>query len=128
MHAESPADGLILSLNAFGRVDIEYIASVTGLDCKMVIGALKGSIYQNLQTWDECLYKGWETADEYLSGNLRRKWHEAKDANEFYHSYFADNIAALENTFPHAVPSNEIYVSLGSPWAPMGIIDAFITR
>lgn len=128
VHAETPADGLILSLNTLGRVDIEYISSVTGLDCKTVIGALKGSIYQNPLTWNECFYKGWETADEYLSGNLRRKWREAKKANEIYHGYFADNITALENAFPPAVPSSEIYVSLGSPWVPADIIDAFIAH
>ena len=78
---ESAADGLILSLNTLGRVDIEYIAEITGLEMKRVISELRGSIFQNPDTWGECFYKGWETREEYLSGNLIRKWRAAKEAN-----------------------------------------------
>ena len=73
VHAESIPDALIMSLNTLGKVDIEYISSVTGTDYKTVISTLKGSIYQNPLTWNECFYQGWETAEEYLSGNLMRK-------------------------------------------------------
>lgn len=72
VHADSIPDGLVYSLSNLGKVDIEYISSVTGKDCKTVIGALKGSIYHNPETWEECFYKGWETSEEYLSGNLMR--------------------------------------------------------
>ena len=68
IHADSISDGLIYSLSNLGRVDIEYISSITGEDYKTIIGALKGSIYQNPETWGECFYKGWETSEEYLSG------------------------------------------------------------
>ena len=78
VHAESIADGLILSLNNLGRVDIEYISLITGETHKKVIETLKGSIYQNPEKWDECFYKGWETADEYLTGNLVKKFTAAK--------------------------------------------------
>ena len=84
VHIESVADALIKSLTTLGRVDIEYISSVTGKDYKICINELKGSIYQNPDTWNECFYKGWETADEYLSGNLMRKWQVAQKANEDY--------------------------------------------
>ena len=70
VHDRSISDGLILSLTTLGRVDIEYIASITGAECRTVIETLRGSIYQNPDTWGEDFYKGWETADEYLSGNL----------------------------------------------------------
>ena len=58
VHADSIPDGLILSLTNLGRVDIEYISSVTGADLKTVIQTLKGSIYQNPATWNECFYRG----------------------------------------------------------------------
>ena len=45
VHADSISDGLIYSLSNLGRVDIEYISSITGEDYKTIIGALKGSIY-----------------------------------------------------------------------------------
>ena len=127
VHADSPADALVLSLLTLGKVDIEFIAAITGEDCKAVIGALRGSIYQNPETWEECFYKGWETADEYLSGNLRRKRRVAEQANEAYRGYFADNLAAIDGVLPAAVPSGDIFVTLGSSWVPPDIIDSFIS-
>ncbi|MCD8207976.1 MAG: DEAD/DEAH box helicase family protein, partial [Bacteroidales bacterium] len=128
LHADNPEDGLMLSLSNLGRVDIEYIAEVTGADCKSVIGALKGTIYQNPDTWEECFYKGWETADQYLSGNLKRKWDAASRANEAYYGYFADNVKAIEAVLPPAVSFRDIYITLGSPWVPPDVIDEFITH
>lgn len=126
IHADSISDGLIYSLSNLGRVDIEYISSVTGEDYKTIICALKGSIYQNPETWGECFYKGWETSEEYLSGNMMRKWKAAKDANKEYNGYFADNIRAIEKVLPPTVATKDIYVTLGSPWVPADIIDNFI--
>ena len=126
IQAESAGDGLILSLTNLGRVDIEYISLITGLEMPHVISALRGSIYQNPDTWEECFYKGWETAEEYLSGNLRRKWKTAKSADEKYHGYFKENIAALEQAMPEPLRYKDIYVTLGSPWVPTDVIDEFI--
>lgn len=126
VHADSISDGLVYSLSNLGRVDIEYISSITGEDYKTVIGALKGSIYQNPETWDECFYKGWETSEEYLSGNMMRKWKAAKDANKEYNGYFVDNIRAIEKVLPPTVATKDIYVTLGSPWVPADVIDDFI--
>ena len=126
IHADSISDGLIFSLSNLGRVDIEYISSITGEDYKTIIGVLKGSIYQNPETWGECFYKGWETSEEYLSGNMMRKWKAAKDANKEYNGYFADNIRAIEKVLPPTVATKDIYVTLGSPWVPTDIIDDFI--
>ena len=128
IHAESISDGLIMSLTNLGRVDIEYISSITGDDCKTVINTLKGSIYQNPDTWGECFYKGWETAEEYLSGNLMRKYKSACDADRKYNGYFHDNLTAIERVLPDAVAPDDIYITLGSPWVPTDIIDDFITH
>lgn len=126
VHADSISDGLIFSLSNLGRVDIEYISSITGEDYKTIIGALKGSIYQNPETWGECFYKGWETSEEYLSGNMMRKWKAAKEADKEYNGYFADNIKAIEKVLPPTVATKDIYITLGSPWVPADIIDDFI--
>lgn len=126
VHADSIFDGLIYSLSNLGRVDIEYISSITGEDYKTIICALKGSIYQNPETWGECFYKGWETSEEYLSGNMMRKWKAAKDANKEYNGYFADNVRAIEKVLPPTVATKDIYVTLGSPWVPADVIDDFI--
>lgn len=126
VHADSISDGLMYSLSNLGRVDIEYISSITGEDYKTIICALKGSIYQNPETWGECFYKGWETSEEYLSGNMIRKWKAAKEADKEYNGYFAENIKAIEKVIPPTVATNDIYITLGSPWVPADIIDDFI--
>lgn len=128
VHTESISDALVLCLNALGRVDIEYISSITGTNYKSVISTLKGSIYQNPETWNECFYKGWETAEEYLSGNLMRKWKSAKKADRNYMGYFADNIKAIEKVLPPTVVAKDIYITPGSPWVPPDIIDDFIVH
>ncbi len=116
----------MLSLANLGKVDIEYIAAISGSDLKTVIQTLRGSIYQNPATWNECFYKGWETAEEYLSGHLLPKWKAAKEANETYSGYFEANVCALEKAMPAPVDPEDIYVTLGSPWVPADIIDDFI--
>lgn len=126
VYAENSNDGLVLSLSNLGKVDIEYIAEITGNTCKQVIMDLKGSIYQNPATWNECFYKGWETADEYLSGLVLEKLRIAEEANSMYLGYFQDNVEALEKVKPALINSSDIYVTLGSPWVPTDIIDAFI--
>lgn len=126
VHADSISDGLMYSLSDLGRVDIEYISSITGEDYKTIICALKGSIYQNPETWGECFYKGWETSEEYLSGNMIRKWKAAKEADKEYNGYFSENIKAIEKVIPPTVATNDIYITLGSPWVPADIIDDFI--
>ena len=126
VEVSSSADALILSLTTLGRVDIEYMAKITNKPFTEVIDDLKGSIYQNPDTWEECFYKGWETAEEYLTGNLMRKWQSAFNANMKYKHYFDDNLKAIGDVLPNKVATNDIFVTLGSPWVPPEIIDEFI--
>lgn len=126
IHVDSIPDALILSLSNLGRVDIEYIMDVTGEDYMTIINALKGSIYQNPDTWNENIYKGWETAEEYLSGNLRRKLRSARKANKLHQGRFGGNIFAIRKLIPDAVDSKDIYVTIGSPWVPTEVIEDFI--
>ena len=126
VRVDNLSDALVLSLTTLGRVDIEYMSSITGLEYKEVIKGLKGAIYQNPETWGECFYKGWETADEYLSGNLMRKWRAAERENRKYNGYFSENLKAIEAVLPPTVATKDIYVTLGSPRVPTDIIDDFI--
>lgn len=126
IYIESISDALVKSLTTLGRVDIEFIASVTSSDYKTVITTLRGSIYQNPLTWNECFYHGWETSEEYLSGNLMEKLRVAKKANKKYNGYFKNNIKAIKSVLPPTVATDDIYITLGSPWVPSDIIDDFI--
>ena len=124
--SESIADGFVRCLNTLGKVDIEYISAITGRSLGAVITELKGAIYQNPVTWGEVFYHGWETADDYLSGNLLTKYRTAVEANEKYRGYFEDNVTALKRLLPPAISTDDIYVSLGSPWLPATVVDDFI--
>lgn len=126
IHCDNVSDALLLSIDTLGMVDIEFISSITGEEMKTVIEKLKGSIYQNPLHWNECFYKGWETADEYLSGNLLHKYHLANEANEEYLGYFEDNLKALEKLIQPNISVDDIYIALGSPWIPTDVIDDFI--
>lgn len=126
--AESISDGLILSLTNLGKVDIEYISAVTGEDYKTVISELKGSIYQNPEVWAECFFHGWETKEEYLSGNLMHKLRVAEEANEIYNGYFEENVEILKAYLPPVISEKDIFVTIGSPWIPTDVIDDFIVE
>ena len=126
VHCDTVAEGLMVCMDALGMVDIEFISAITGQEMKTVIEMLKGSIYQNPLHWNECFYKGWEIADEYLSGNLMHKYSLALEANEAYEGYFAANVQALEDLMGPELSTDEIYITLGSPWVPADVIDQFI--
>ena len=124
--AVSIPDALICCIRDTGRVDIGQIVAIAGAEPEKVIETLRGSIYQNPDTWDYDPYKGWETADEYLSGNLRYKLAKARMASKVYGRGFADNVRALDAVMPPETRAEDIYVTLGSPWIPAEIIDDFI--
>lgn len=124
--ANSPGDALILSQTELGRVDLEFISHACGLPIPQCIAALRGSIYQNPETWGECFYRGYETADEYLSGNVMRKYKAALAANEKYNGFFSESVRALEAVLPPHIAAENIYATLGSPWLPPDIVDSFV--
>lgn len=119
VYAESVADGLALSLSLKGRVDIAYISAITGEDKDGVITALRGKIFE-----DPARGNRWVTADEYLSGNIAVKLKLAKSKNK--KGRYDENVKALTELLPPELQSDTIFVTLGSPWVPTEIIDAFI--
>ena len=126
VHYDNVADALVYCLSTYGKVDIKYISQITKCTYKTVIMELKGAIYQNPETWNEFYDQGWETSDEYLSGNIMRKYRAAIAANKKYKGYFNDNIIALQKLLPKSISNEDIYVTLGSPWVPTHVIDDFI--
>ena len=82
-----------------------------------LIEELKGIIFLNPQKYlphDE--NQGWETADEYLSGNVRDKLRMAKAAAGERPELFGDNVAALEQVQPKDLDAGEIDVRIGTTW------------
>ena len=78
---------------------------------------LKGIIFLNpLKYLEHDKNRGWETADEYLSGNVRDKLRLAKAAAGERPELFGDNVAALEQVQPQDLDAGEIDVRIGTTW------------
>lgn len=124
---ERVGDALVKSLKRFAKVDIKYIADVSSKTPDEVVKLLKGSIYQNPDTWNGNAYEGWETADEYLSGNLLEKKKRAYIANVRHSHRFDDNIEALNTLIPESrVHFDEVKLDLGMSFIEPEIIDRFL--
>lgn len=127
---DGPVDiptAFVSCLNNRGKVDLSYIAEAANTqDIKKVIKVLDGAIYLDPDRFNGDLTEGWVTSDEYLSGNIYLKLQSAKKAAKIFPAIFNRNVTALKNILPNKLDTDEIYVSLGSPWLPTDVIDDFI--
>ena len=115
-HVDTASEALAVSIGERARVDLEYMASLLGTpgETDSIIRDLKGVIYKNPEAGGGPL-NGWETADEYLSGNVRKKLAAARAAAE-NDPVFAENVAALEQAQPKDLSAVEIDVRIGVTW------------
>jgi hypothetical protein len=116
--SSSPGDALLFCLNECGRVDLARIAGLVGQTEQGVVDALRGLIFETPSGQ-------WETADEYLSGNVARKLKEARAAATL-HPRFQANVEALTAVQPKPLGPEEIAARLGSGWIPAEIVREFI--
>ena len=93
-HVDTASEALAVSIGERARVDLDYMASLLGTpgETDSIIRDLKGVIYKNPEAGGGPL-NGWETADEYLSGNVRKKLAAARAA--------AENDPILRKMWPH---------------------------
>lgn len=125
--ASTAGEALIVSINERGRVDIPFMLELYNVDFETLINELKEQIFLNPLKYDkENLKVGWETQDEYLSGNVREKLKIAKTYAENNPNLFAINVPALEKVQPVDLEANEIDVRLGTPWIEQEDIEKFI--
>ncbi len=101
-------EGLLVSLDRKGMVDLPTIATLYGKPEERVITELGDLIYRDSVT------RGWQTADAYLSGNVRAKLAAAVAAGPAY----ARNAGALRAVQPEDVLPGDIDANLGTPWIP----------
>jgi N12 class adenine-specific DNA methylase/SAM-dependent methyltransferase len=111
----SAEEGLLVSLDRHGAVDLPFIAGLYGKPEAAVIEELADLIYRDPET------KIWETADAYLSGNVRAKLVAAEKAGPSYQR----NAEALRGVQPEDVLPGDIDANLGAPWIPESDIQAF---
>lgn len=115
-HVDTASEALAVSIGEHARVDLGYMSSLldTPGETDSIIRDLKGVIYKNPEAGGGPL-DGWETADEYLSGNVRKKLAAARAAAEIA-PVFAENVAALEQAQPKDLSAAEIDVRIGVTW------------
>jgi len=120
-------EALTVSLNERGKVDIAFMAELYDNTAENIIKELTGQIFLNPENYDEQdNLKGWETQDEYLSGNVRRKLKIAKVYAESNPELFSQNVKALEKVQPIDLEASEIDVRLGATWIEPADIEQFI--
>ncbi|MEE1010995.1 MAG: helicase, partial [Acutalibacteraceae bacterium] len=121
---DTASEALSVSLAEHTKVDIPFMAELTGKTEDEIIEDLTGVIFQNIGGDDENEYV---TADEYLSGNVREKLRIARLKNEADgNDSFAVNVKALEAVQPTDLTASEISVRLGATWLPTDVIDDFM--
>lgn len=122
---ETSLESLTVSMNERGKVDLEYMSKLCSINVNNIIEDLKGIIFLNPQKYDEnSLTAGWETKDEYLSGNVREKLKLAKVYAKSY-DLFKVNVQALEEAQPKDLEAGEIDVRLGSTWIEPQDVEQF---
>lgn len=120
-HVETAAEALAVSLNETGEIHWPRMAQVTGRTDRELQRELGSLVYRNPEGG------GWETADRYLSGNVRAKLAAALSAATIEPSY-RRNIEALEAVQPPDLQPGDIEARLGSSWIPAADIRDFIAR
>jgi N12 class adenine-specific DNA methylase/adenine-specific DNA methylase len=125
---DTPSEALAVSIGEKACVDLGYMGSLMGGSDKIpeIISGLQGVIFKNPKS-ENGPHVGWETADEYLSGNVRDKLKIARGAAEKNPTY-AGNVAALEKVQPKELDASEIDVRLGATWVEPIIYKQFMAE
>ena len=116
---DTASEALALSISEKACVDMEYMAQLTGKSQEELINELNGVIFLDPVRGE------WQTADEYLSGNVRQKLREAAQAAQDSPGYLP-NVEALRQAQPKDLDASEIEVRLGATWIDPSYIREFM--
>lgn len=121
-HVQTPHEALSASLVERGRLDLPHMAKIAGLPVDDLIQSLAA---------DKLIFENpagtWETSEDYLSGNVRRKLREATEAAKA-DPKFAANVQALKEVQPEDLTAGEIHTRLGQSWIPKDTIRDFVAH
>lgn len=124
---DTALEALTVSLNEKGIVDLKFMSELFDEAPETIVMALKDNIFLNPEKHDENdLLRGWETADEYLSGDVRQKLKYAKVYAELNPELFKGNVMALEKVQPVDLEASDIDVRLGTTWIEAQDYEQFI--
>ena len=116
---DTASEALALSISEKACVDMEYMSKLTGKSQDELINELNGVIFLDPVRGE------WQTADEYLSGNVRQKLREAEQAAQDSPGYLP-NVEALQAAQPRDLDASEIEVRLGATWIDPSYIREFM--
>ena len=116
---DTASEALAVSIGERAKVDLPFMARLTGKAEDEIVADLQGVIFL------DPLEQTWQTADEYLSGNVRAKLRVAQTAAES-DSSFAVNVEALQAAQPKDLDASEIDVRLGTTWVDKAYIQRFM--
>ena len=124
---DTPSEALAVSIGEHGRVDLPYMAELLGSpgDYERITTELQGVIFKDPSADADEPEAGWQTADEYLSGNVRNKLRMAQLAAES-HPEFKINVEALTKAQPKDLEASEINIRLGATWLNPAIVQQFM--
>ena len=121
---DTASEALAVSIAEKARVDMEYMAQLTGKPMEEIAVELSGVIFKDPAYGDDPL-SGWQTADESLSGKVRQKLREAQRAAQRDPAYLP-NVEALKAAQPKDLDASEIEVRLGATWIDKEYIRQFM--
>ena len=124
---DTPSEALAVSIGEHGKVDLPYMAELLGTpgNYERITTELSGVIFKDPAADADDPEAGWQTADEYLSGNVRDKLRMAQLAAES-HPEFKVNVNALTKAQPKDLEASEIDVRLGATWLDPSIVQQFM--
>ena len=118
-HVDTSVEALSVSMGEKAAVDLEYMEGLTGKSQEKIISDLKGIIFKVPESGT------WQTSEEYLSGNIRKKLISAEKALQGDVSY-SDNVEYLKKAMPKPLTASEIEVRLGATWINAEYIEQFM--
>ena len=122
---DTASEALAVSIAEKARVDMEYMEQLTGKTSDELASELQGVIFRLPGPVPEGERPAYVTADDYLSGNVRRKLRQAQRALEVS-EIFRPNVEALEKAQPKDLDASEIEVRLGATWIDKEYIQQFM--
>lgn len=118
-HVDTASEALVVSIGERARVDLNYMSQLTGKTEAELTKDLHGVIYK------DPVKNTWQTADEYLSGNVRKKLRQAQKAAKQDAAYQI-NVEALEKAQPKDLDASEIEVRIGATWIDKSYVQQFM--
>ena len=116
---DTASEALAVSIGERAKVDLPFMAELSGKTEEQITEELAGAIFRNPLT------DKWETSDEYLSGNVREKLGIAERFAE-NHPEYEGNVQYLKKVQPKDLDASEIEVRLGATWVDTEYITQFM--